>query len=225
MDECAKTQPEPKEPPPPPTTTGGGGTETGTGAGTGAGAGAGTGTETGSGVGAGTGTGSGSGSPSIEPSHVDTCKPEIYGRLEVTGAEAPTATGSRFIPLVIVQIVVIDLVFSLDSVVTAVGMAQNLAVMVFAVLLAGAAMMSFAGVLGDFVNRHPSMKMLALSFLVLIGALLVAEAFGQHVDRGYVYFAMGFSLTVELINMRVRGAAPVKLHQRYHDGDEPAPPA
>jgi predicted tellurium resistance membrane protein TerC len=144
---------------------------------------------------------------------------EIYAKLEVEEHEAPKRRGASFVPLVILQIMIIDMVFSLDSIVTAVGMAKHLAVMVSAMVLAVLGMMVFAGPVGDFVNRHPSMKILALSFLLLIGVLLVAEGFGQHIDRGYVYFAMGFSVVVELINMKLRrGApAPVKLHGKFEE--------
>jgi predicted tellurium resistance membrane protein TerC len=135
---------------------------------------------------------------------------EIYTKVEGE-EEAPKARGAAFIPLVILQIMVIDMVFSLDSIVTAVGIAEHLSVMVAAMVVAVLGMMVFAGPVGNFINKHPSMKILALSFLLLIGVLLVAEAFGQHVDRGYVYFAMGFSVVVELINMRLRApAAPPK---------------
>jgi len=138
---------------------------------------------------------------------------EIYAKLEVDEHETK-ARGSGFLPLVIVQIVVIDLVFSLDSIITAVGMTQNLAVMVVAMIIAVSGMMAFAGAVGDFVNKHPSMKILALSYLIPTGALLVGEAFGEHVNRGSMYFAMAFSVGVELINMRVRRGkhAPVELH-------------
>jgi len=104
----------------------------------------------------------------------------------------------------VVQILALDVVFSLDSVITAVGMARALAVMVTAMILAVGVMFVFANVVADFVNRHPSMKILALSFLLLIGVLLTADGFGHHVNRGYVYFAMAFSLIVELMNMRFR---------------------
>jgi predicted tellurium resistance membrane protein TerC len=142
---------------------------------------------------------------------------EIYSKLELEGAEEPKARGASFLPLVILQVMIIDMVFSLDSIVTAVGMARHLSVMVVAMVLAVMGMMVFAAPLGAFVNRHPSMKILALSFLLLIGVLLVAEGFGQHIDRGYVYFAMGFSVLVELINMKVRtrAEAPVKLDEKF----------
>ena len=133
--------------------------------------------------------------------------------------EAPharAAAGGAFWAI-IVQIGLLDIVFSLDSVITAVGMAQHLAIMIAAMVVAMAVMLVFAGAIGAFVERHPTMKMLALSFLILIGVMLVAEGMGKHIDRGYIYFAMAFSLVVEILNMRVRKAheAPVKLHQRY----------
>jgi predicted tellurium resistance membrane protein TerC len=105
---------------------------------------------------------------------------------------------------VIAQIMAFDLVFSIDSVITAIGMARAIWVMVTAIVIAVGTMLVFAGPVGDFVERHPSIKMLALSFLMLIGVMLVAEGMGQHLNRGYVYFAMGFSLLVELLNLRAR---------------------
>jgi predicted tellurium resistance membrane protein TerC len=102
------------------------------------------------------------------------------------------------------QILALDVVFSLDSVITAVGMARAIIVMMAAMIIAVAVMLAFAGVVAEFVNRHPSMKILALAFLLLIGVLLTADAFGHHINRGYVYFAMAFSLIVELMNMRFR---------------------
>ena len=108
---------------------------------------------------------------------------------------------------VLVQIMIIDIVFSLDSVITAVGIAQQLWVMATAMVLAVLVMMLFAQAVGDFVTRHPSMQILALSFLLLIGVLLVAEGFDQHVSKGYIYFAMGFSIFAELANMRRRAKA------------------
>ena len=98
----------------------------------------------------------------------------------------------------------IDIVFSLDSVITAVGMTPHVPIMMVAVVLAAGVMLVFAGPISNFVQKHPTMKMLALAFLILIGVMLVAEAFGQHVDKGYIYFAMAFSLLVELLNMRLR---------------------
>ena len=117
---------------------------------------------------------------------------------------------------VILQIAIIDIVFSLDSVITAVGMADHVEVMIAAVVVAVIVMMFLAGPIGDFVDRHPTIKMLALSFLILIGMALVGEGLDLHIPKGYIYFAMGFSVFVEMINMRVRGGAqPVELHQKY----------
>jgi predicted tellurium resistance membrane protein TerC len=112
--------------------------------------------------------------------------------------EASSAAGA------IAQIIAIDLVFSIDSVITAVGMVDDVPVMVVAMLVAVMSMLAFAGAIGGFVEKHPSMKILALSFLLLIGALLVAESLGQHISKGYIYFAMAFSVIVELLNMRFR---------------------
>jgi predicted tellurium resistance membrane protein TerC len=106
-------------------------------------------------------------------------------------------------------------------------MAQHLSIMVAAMVLAVGVMLAFAGPVGDFVERHPTMKMLALSFLILIGVMLTAEAFGKHIEKGYIYFAMAFSLLVELLNLRIRKArsAPVHLHHRAEGTAPPAPPA
>jgi len=131
---------------------------------------------------------------------------EIYDKVEAAHPAAATVAdrpGARLIPILI-QIMIIDIVFSLDSVITAVGMVESLTIMVVAVVLAVIVMLVFAGPVGDFVEGHPSIKILALSFLVMIGVLLVAEGTGQHFDRGYVYFAMAFSLVIELLNMRFR---------------------
>ena len=140
---------------------------------------------------------------------------EIHDKLEVRHEPAarPPSGRSAFW-FVIAQIAVLDIVFSLDSVITAVGMAQHLPIMVVAMILAVGVMLVFAGPVGDFVERHPTIKMLALSFLILIGVMLVAEGLGKHIEKGYVYFAMAFSLLVELLNLRVRRAraAPVHLH-------------
>ena len=131
----------------------------------------------------------------------------------------------------IVQILLLDLVFSLDSVITAVGMVQThpdkkwvgLTIMITAVIVAVGVMLLSAKRVSDFVDRHPTIKMLALSFLLLIGVMLVAEGARQHIPKGYVYFAMAFSLLVELMNLRVRKARePVKLHQSYVDAEAPA---
>jgi predicted tellurium resistance membrane protein TerC len=142
---------------------------------------------------------------------------EIHDKLESgtqehqAGTMRQTASSSL---AVISQIVVIDIVFSLDSVVTAVGMAQQLWVMVTAMVIAVGVMLVSAGAIGAFVTRHPTLKILALSFLLLIGVMLVAEGMGVHVNKGYIYFAMAFSLMVELLNMRLRRAPrPVVLHE------------
>ena len=144
---------------------------------------------------------------------------EIHDKLEVKHeAELGGASPRRAsFWMVIAQIGVLDIVFSLDSVITAVGMAQHLAIMVVAMVLAVAVMLVFAAPIGEFVERHPTMKMLALSFLLLIGVMLVAESFGKHVEKGYIYFAMAFSFAVELLNMRMRKAhqAPLSLHRRF----------
>jgi predicted tellurium resistance membrane protein TerC len=146
---------------------------------------------------------------------------EIYDKLEVAHREEKTPKGARALGLILVQIVFLDLVFSLDSVITAVGMAQHVSIMVVAMVIAVAVMVIFAQSVGDFVNRHPSMKILALSFLLLIGVMLVAEGMGQHVGKGYIYFAMAFSLGVELLNMRLRKKpAPVALHHRFEGVQE-----
>jgi predicted tellurium resistance membrane protein TerC len=136
---------------------------------------------------------------------------EIHEKLE--GAEHGAAPGGAAkVGSILVQILLLDLVFSLDSVITAVGMAKHIGVMIIAVVVAVGVMMVFANAIGGFIERHPTMKVLALAFLILIGVLLIAEGAGQHLNRGYVYFAMAFSLGVELLNMRVRKVAePVRL--------------
>jgi predicted tellurium resistance membrane protein TerC len=128
---------------------------------------------------------------------------EIHDKMEAGGHahERDAGAGASF-GAVLFQIAILDLVFSLDSVITAVGMAQHLAVMVAAMIAAVGVMLVFAGPVGAFVERHPTMKMLALSFLLLVGVMLVAEATGRHVEKGYVYFAMAFSFVVELLNIR-----------------------
>jgi predicted tellurium resistance membrane protein TerC len=108
------------------------------------------------------------------------------------------------LPGVVAQIMILDVIFSLDSVITAVGMAEHIEVMVTAIVIAIGVMLLFAKPIGDFVNKHPSMKILALSFLLLIGVLLTAEGLGQHINKGYIYFAMAFALIVELLNIRFR---------------------
>jgi predicted tellurium resistance membrane protein TerC len=142
---------------------------------------------------------------------------EIHNRLEGEEGEASARAGSSFTG-VIVQILALDIVFSLDSVITAVGMANELAIMMAAVVIAVAVMLVAAGPISNFVERHPTVKMLALSFLLLIGMSLVADGFGQHIPKGYIYFAMGFSVLVEVLNLRMFKKAkqkPVHLHQPY----------
>jgi predicted tellurium resistance membrane protein TerC len=151
---------------------------------------------------------------------------EIHDKLEVKhGPELGGKGGAASFWGVIAQIGLLDIVFSLDSVITAVGMARHVAIMVVAMVIAVGVMLVFAGPIGDFVERHPTMKMLALSFLLLIGVMLVAEGLGRHIEKGYVYFAMAFSLAVELLNMRMRRAraAPVALHRRF-EADQARPP-
>jgi predicted tellurium resistance membrane protein TerC len=110
----------------------------------------------------------------------------------------------------------LDVVFSLDSVITAVGMVDQLSIMIAAVIVAAGGMIVSSGLIGDFVDRHPTVKMLALSFLLLIGFTLVVESLHQHIPKGYIYFAMGFSVFVETLNLRLRKVrAPVKLHEPY----------
>ncbi len=140
---------------------------------------------------------------------------EIHERLE--GDETPgSARAPATFRSVVGQLVLLDLVFSLDSVITAVGMARQLGVMVAAVVIAVGVMMLSAGAISDFVHRHPTIKMLALSFLLLIGVSLIADGLGQHVSKGYIYFAMGFSVFVEMLNLRVRQrGAPVRLREAY----------
>jgi predicted tellurium resistance membrane protein TerC len=140
---------------------------------------------------------------------------EIHERLEGEEGHSSARVRPSF-AAVIAQIAVLDIVFSLDSVITAVGMADEITIMVTAVILAVAVMMLSAGPISSFVNRHPTVKVLALSFLLLIGMSLVGEGLGMHIPKGYIYFAMGFSVFVEVINLRVRRVAvPVRLHDRY----------
>lgn len=144
---------------------------------------------------------------------------EIHAKLE--GAEEEHSVGRAVVSFstTIVQIVLIDIVFSLDSVITAVGMVNNIPIMIAAVIVAVIFMMFCSGPISDFVDRHPTIKMLALSFLLLIGVALIADGCGQHVPKGYIYFAMGFSVFVEFLNIRMgRGKEkPVKLHQQISE--------
>ncbi len=143
---------------------------------------------------------------------------EIHHKLEGEDGEASNKVVPKFAAIV-VQILLLDIVFSLDSVITAVGMAKYLGVMIAAVIIALIFMLFFAGHISDFIHKHPSLKMLALSFLMLIGCALVAEGFHKEIPKGYIYFAMAFSVGVEVLNIRMRGSkkkvAPVELHQPY----------
>ena len=159
---------------------------------------------------------------------------EIHEKLE--GAEhtsGAVAAGTASFAATIVQILLLDIVFSLDSVITAVGMAEDLWVMITAVVISIGVMLISAGTISDFVNRHPTVKMLALSFLLLIGMSLVAEGLEFHIPKGYIFFAMGFSVLVEVLNLRLRGGGkdrgePVHLRDPYHvtdaEGAGPTPP-
>jgi predicted tellurium resistance membrane protein TerC len=139
---------------------------------------------------------------------------EIHDKLEGDEGHASRKVAASFAS-VIIQIMLLDIVFSLDSVITAVGMVDELWVMIAAVVVAVGIMMVSAEPISAFVHRHPTVKMLALSFLLLIGLSLIAEGFDHHIPKGYIYFAMGFSVFVEMINLRLRKAAPVQLHERY----------
>jgi predicted tellurium resistance membrane protein TerC len=147
---------------------------------------------------------------------------EIYHSTEV--AEQSEQSGGKTYGFmgIIVQIAIIDIIFSLDSVITAVGMVQNVPVMIAAIVISVGVMMLASGTISDFIDKHPSLKILALSFLIVVGTVLVAEAFEVHVPKGYVYFAMAFSLAVEAINIKIRTAmgkksTPVQLHKGSPD--------
>ena len=142
---------------------------------------------------------------------------EIHDKLEGDAGHASGRVAASFAS-VIGQVMLLDIVFSLDSVITAVGMANDLRVMVAAVVASVLVMLVAAEPISEFVEKHPTIKILALSFLLLIGLSLVADGFGQHISKGYIYFAMGFSVFVEMINIRVRKKSkPVVLHQPYTD--------
>ena len=146
---------------------------------------------------------------------------EIHQLLEGERGEASAASGVTF-SAVVLQIIVIDIVFSLDSIVTAVGMVDRLPVMVAAVVASVALMMAFAAGVGRFVSAHPTVKMLALAFLFVIGVVLIADGFDHHIPKGYVYFAMAFSMCVEALNIRMRrkpAVAPVELREPYARDD------
>jgi predicted tellurium resistance membrane protein TerC len=145
---------------------------------------------------------------------------EVHEKLEDADGHANPSRSRVSFTSVIVQILLLDIVFSLDSVITAVGMADNLGVMIAAVVIALGVMLAFSGRISDFVNRHPTLKMLALSFLILIGVTLMGEGLGFHIPKGYIYFSMAFAFGVEMLNLRLRSktkakAKPVELHQPY----------
>lgn len=151
---------------------------------------------------------------------------EIHERLEGPEIETSALPKVSSLGWTLVQIGLIDVVFSLDSVITAVGIGQQIWIMVVAMILAVLVMLVSAGPIGDFVHRHPTLKILALSFLILIGVVLLVEGFGQHISRGYIYFAMAFAFVVEMLNLKVRGqAVPVQLHEKRMPPKEPAPQA
>lgn len=143
---------------------------------------------------------------------------EIYDKVEAAPEERGGVGPRAAFLWVLVQILLLDVVFSFDSVITAVGMANQLAIMVTAMVVAMLVMLVSAGAVSRFIDRHPSLKILALAFLLLIGVMLVAEGMGTHVEKGYIYFAMAFSLFVEMLNMRYRKKKrPVMRHQRFED--------
>jgi predicted tellurium resistance membrane protein TerC len=141
---------------------------------------------------------------------------EIHGKLEGEAGHASARVPPGFLG-VLIQILLLDIVFSLDSVITAVGMTDRLGVMIAAVIVAVVGMMAFAGPISRFVECHPTVKMLALSFLLLIGVTLIAEGLDRHIPKGYIYFAMAFSVFVEMLNLKLRRprTSPVKLHEPY----------
>lgn len=135
---------------------------------------------------------------------------EIHHKLEGEEQEQNIHVKKASFASIIIQIIILDIVFSLDSVITAVGMSNQILIMVLAVMIAVGFMMIFAGVISDFVHRHPTVKMLALSFLMLIGVMLLADGFHQHIPKGYVYFAMAFSIFVETLNLKTRAKSKTK---------------
>ena len=141
---------------------------------------------------------------------------EIHQKLEGEEGHGTARVAASFAS-VIFQIMLLDIVFSLDSVITAVGMVDQLEIMIAAVIIAAVVMVVSARPLGNFVERHPTVKMLALSFLLLIGFTLIVEGLHQHIPKGYIYFAMGFSVLVEMLNLRLRGSQPVTLHEPYRE--------
>jgi len=146
---------------------------------------------------------------------------EIHEKLEGPEGDDEVKVAAVSFGSVIIQILLLDIVFSLDSIITALGMANQLAVMVAAVVIAVGFMMMFSGKISAFVDRHPTIKILALSFLLMIGVALIGDGLDMHIPKGYIYFAMAFSVVVEMLNLRVgRQGKPVKLHQHYVDDVE-----
>ncbi|MFN7986723.1 MAG: TerC family protein [Thermoanaerobaculia bacterium] len=141
---------------------------------------------------------------------------EIHDKLEGVEGEHSARPVASYAG-VLAQIVALDVIFSLDSVITAVGMVNKVGLMVSAIVVSIVVMMFFAKAIGDFVHRHPTVKMLALAFLLMIGVMLIADGLGHHVPKGYIYFAMAFSLAVEMLNMRARKSEPVALRSAYVD--------
>jgi predicted tellurium resistance membrane protein TerC len=141
---------------------------------------------------------------------------EIHNSLEGS-EESDTTAGAASLGMVLIQIALLDVVFSLDSVITAVGLVEQVSIMAIAIILAVVVMLVAAKSIGDFVDEHPTIKILALSFLILVGVTLMMEGFDVHVPKGYIYFSMGFSVGVEMLNIRMRRkrTTPVKLHRRY----------
>jgi predicted tellurium resistance membrane protein TerC len=139
---------------------------------------------------------------------------EIHNNLEGP-EESEDRSGTAGFAAVLIQIALIDIIFSLDSVITAVGLARHLAIMILAIVISVGVMLFAAQAIGDYVEQHPTLKMLALSFLILIGFSLMGEGFGLHIPKGYIYFAMAFSVGVEMLNMKIRARTgkPVKLHR------------
>lgn len=140
---------------------------------------------------------------------------EIHNSLEGTDEHSP-ALSTASMGSALLQIAIFDMIFSLDSVITAIGLAQKFSVMAIAIIIAVGVMLFAAKAIGDFVDTHPTIKILALSFLIMIGVTLIVEGFDVHVPKGYVYFAMAFSVSVEMLNLRLRGkqAVPLKLHKK-----------
>lgn len=148
---------------------------------------------------------------------------EIHNSLEGAEEEAGTAAATATFGGVIVQIAIIDIVFSLDSVITAVGMVEQVPIMVIAIVIAVGVMLFAAGPIGNFVDRHPTIKMLALAFLILVGVALIGEGWDLHIPKGYIYFAMAFAVAVEMLNLRMRAKMrarePVHLHKALREAE------